>query len=109
MRTLCGEPAPQTSVCFSAMNQIRFTIALAILLLILMIYRFIMQPYGLGNILIPFGESVGLIIVGLIWGVLIYLPIRLFKGPDNSPDFQSYIVYVAFAFAALYMIYKFIR
>lgn len=91
------------------MNQIRFIIALTILLLILMIYKFITQPYGPGNIIVPIGESVGLIIIGLIWGALIYLPIRLFKGPDNSPDFQSYIVYVAFAFAALYMIYHFIR
>jgi len=68
-----------------------------------------MLPYGPGNILVPIGESIGLIIIGLIWGLLIYFPIRLFKGPDNSPDFQSYIVYVAFAFAAVYMAYQFIR
>jgi len=91
------------------MNQIRFAIALAILLVILMIYRFIVQPYGPGNILVPIGESIGIIVIGLIWGVLIYFPIRLFKGPDNSPDFQSFIVYVAFGFAALFAIYNFIR
>ena len=91
------------------MNQIRFTIALAILLLILMIYRFIVNPYGSGNILVPIGESIGIIIIGLIWGALIYSAIRLFKGPDNAPDFQSFIVYGAFVFAALVAIYNFSR
>ena len=90
------------------MNQIRFIIALAILLFILLVFRFFTTPFGPGNIIGPFAESLGILGLGLIWGVLVYLPIRLFVGPDKTPDFQSFITYIATAFIFLFMIYNLI-
>lgn len=91
------------------MNHLRLTIALTILLLILLIFRFITEPFAPANIIVPISESLAILGIGLVWGVIIYLPLRLFRGPDKSPDSRSFIVYTAVAFIALYMVYHFIR
>lgn len=91
------------------MNQLRFIIASAILLLILLVFRFITQPFSPENMISPLVESFGILVIGLIWGVIIYLPVRLFQGPDKTPDFQSFIFYAAVVFCALFMVYHFIR
>ena len=91
------------------MNQIRFIIALAILLLILLVFRFVTQPFAPEKMISPVAEALGILVIGLIWGGIIYLPIRLFQGPDKSPDFQSFIFYVAAIFSALFLVYHLIR
>ena len=91
------------------MNQVRFIVALAILLLVLLVFRFMTQPFSPEKMVSPLGEAVGILVVGLIWGIIIYLPVRLFQGPDKSPDFQSFIVYAAAIFSVLFMAYHIIR
>lgn len=91
------------------MNQIRFIAALTILLLVLLFFRFMTQPFSPEKMVSPLGEAVGILVVGLFWGIVIYLPVRLFQGPDNAPDFQSFIIYSATIFSALFMVYHLIR
>ena len=91
------------------MNQVRFIVALPILLLVLLVFRFMTQPFSPEKMVSPVGEAVGILVVGLIWGIIIYLPVRLFKGPDEAPDFQSFIAYVAVIFSGLFMVYHLIR
>jgi len=90
------------------MNQIRFTVMLAILILVLLVLRFITQPFAPENMLIPLGETLGILLIGIIWGLIIYLPIRLFKGPDHAPDFPNFIFYSATIFSILFILYSFI-
>ena len=90
------------------MNQIRFIVILAILLLVLLVLRFITQPFAPENILGPLGETLGTLLIGMIWGLIIYFPIRLFKGPDEAPDMQNFIFYAAAIFSILFLLYRLI-
>ena len=88
------------------MEQLRFTIGLVLFFLVLLIYKFITAPFSPANMLSPLVETLGILVVGLIWGVIIWLPVRLFKGVDEAPDFQNFIFYAAVIFGFVFMVYS---
>lgn len=84
---------------------IRFFAGLAFLLLLLLIARFIKEPFAIFSAVGPTIEAVGVIIIGLIWGLLFWVLIRFFNGPNRTPDPERFIFYVAMIVTAIYIVY----
>ena len=90
------------------MNSIRFIIGLAGLLLVILIFLFFTQPFAPENIIERLIDSLGILVAGLIWGILFWVPIRMIKGTDTAPDLQHFLFYSAAIFTALYVAWHFI-
>ena len=87
-------------------NNLRFVIGLILLLLALLIMRFVTEPYAPGNVLLHVPEVVGVIVTGLVWGLIIWFPIRLVRGVGRAPDMQTFIFYTAVVVSVLYFIFQ---
>ena len=91
------------------MNTVRFTIGLAILLLILLIFKFFTEPFAPGDFIPPLAEAFGMLMSGVILGLLAWSALRLFKGPDKAPDLQHFVFYLATIYIALSIVVYFFR
>lgn len=76
--------------------------------LVLMIFRFIQQPYSPANIHTPALESLATIVGGIALGVLIYLFMRMFQGNDLAPDLSTTTTYSVVGLAIVYMLHHLI-
>lgn len=85
------------------MNNLRFIIGLSILLAILLILKFAIEPFAPKNSLLPIAEAMGVIATGLVWGVIIWFPIRMVRGTGRAPGMQRFIFYTAVAVSVAYM------
>jgi hypothetical protein len=85
------------------MNNIRFVIGLGILLISLLILKFAIEPFAPENLLLPLAGALGVIATGLVWGVILWLPIRLVRGGGRAPDVQRFIFYTAVAVSIAYL------
>ena len=77
------------------MNLIRIIIALAILILGSLVLQFAIAPFSIGNGTFQITHSIGRVAGGIIWGVIIWAVIKLFRGKERSPDMSSFIFYTA--------------
>jgi len=91
------------------METVRFTIGLAILLLIALAFKFITEPFAPDDFIPSLIEALGILVAGVIWGLMVWLPIRLIKGTDRAPDLQHFVFYTAAIFIAFLIAWHFIR
>jgi hypothetical protein len=83
------------------MNLIRIIIALAILILGSLVLQFAIAPFSIGNGTFQITHSISRVAGGIIWGVIIWGIIKLFRGDDKSPDMSSFIFYTAATYIVL--------
>jgi len=92
------------------MNEQMETKIFIIGLLILLIAFFILEVVFLNNnnlsIVYRLGGSVGAVSGSLLWGVILWAPVRLVRGKDNAPDIRKFTLITAYIFTALYMLMK---
>jgi hypothetical protein len=87
-------------------NNIRFIFSLILLLLALLIITFITEPYAPENVLMQVPKAAGILVMGLLWGLIIWLPIRLFQGNGRAPGMQRFIFITAVVVSILYIIFQ---
>jgi hypothetical protein len=87
-------------------NNISFVISLILLLLALLVIKFVTQPYAPENVLLRVPEVVGIMLTGLIWGLILWLPIRAVQGVGRAPDMQTFIFYTTVVVSVLYFIFQ---
>ena len=85
-------------------NNISFVISLILLLLALLIIRFVTEPYAPENVLLQVPKTLVILVTGLVWGLVIWLPIRLVKGGGRAPGMHRFIFYVAAVTSVLYVV-----
>ena len=83
------------------MNLIRIIIALAILILGSLVLQFTIAPFSIGNGTFQITHSISRVAGGIIWGVIIWGIIKLFRGDEKSPDMSSFIFYTAAIYIVL--------
>jgi hypothetical protein len=83
------------------MNLIRIIIALAILILGSLVLQFAIAPFSIGNGTFQITHSISRVAGGIIWGVIIWGIIKLFRGDEKSPDMSSFIFYTAAIYIVL--------
>lgn len=80
------------------MNLSRFLLGLSLLTTSLVTYKFTTDPLANTNwehVLFSVGESVGGVAGALIWGLIIWAPLRFFSGADKAPEVRSFTLYAA--------------
>ena len=87
-------------------NNISFVISLILLLLALLIINFFTEPYAPENVLLQVPKVLGVIVTGLVWGLIIWSPIRVVRGAGRAPGIQRFIFYTAVVFSVLYFIFQ---
>lgn len=87
-------------------NNTHFVIGLILLLLILLIVRFVTEPFAPENVLLRVPEVVGVIVTGLVWGLVVWFPIRLVRGVGRAPDMLTFVFYTAVVVSGLYVIFQ---
>ena len=87
-------------------NNLRFVIGLILLLLALLIMRFVTEPYAPGNVLLRIPDAVGVIVTGLVWGLIIWYPVRLVRGAGRAPGMQQFVFNTVVVVSALYVIFQ---
>ena len=83
------------------MNLIRIIVALAILILGSLILQFAIAPFSIGNGTFQITHSISRVAGGIIWGVIIWGIIKLFRGDEKSPDMSSFIFYTSATYIVL--------
>jgi len=87
-------------------DNINFVISLILLLLGLLIIRFVTEPYAPGNVLLQVPKTLGALGTGLVWGLIIWLPIRMVRGGGRAPGMHRFIFYTAAVVSVLYVIFQ---
>lgn len=90
------------------MNHLRFTVGIGILLIVLLVFSFVIEPFALENIQTPVIEAAGVIVSGLIAGFFAWVPVRLVRGIDRAPDMENFLFYTTVIFSVISMVYRFL-
>ena len=90
------------------MNLSRLFLSLALMALALLALKFAVDPLADKNIAATTGEAIGGVVGGLIWGLFIWVPIRLIRGADKAPDIRRVTLYAAAIFVAIFIVFPFI-
>ncbi len=89
------------------MNLSRFFLGLALLEIALLAFKFTTDPLAGSNLAATFAETIGSVTGGLLWGLIVWAPIRLIRGSDKAPDIRSFTLYSAAIIVALFIIFRF--
>ena len=87
------------------MDKSRFSTALVMLLLVIMVFKFVTDPFAPENIIPPLLESVRILAISLGLGLVFYAIVRLFKGSNEAPDFQKFVFSTTAILIVLFIIY----
>ena len=91
------------------MNLQRFFLGLALLTMVLVAYTLTTDPFAIANwehSLVTAGKAVGGVTGALIWGLIIWAPIRFFRGADKAPEIRSFTLYTAAVFVAMFIVVR---
>ena len=91
------------------MNLLRFFLGLTLLTMALVTYNLTTDPFAIANVehgLVTAGKAVGGVTGALIWGVIIWAPIRFFRGTDKTPEIRSFTLYTAAVFVAIFIVFR---
>jgi len=89
------------------MKLARFFIGLSLILIALVAFRYGTDPFAKHNLVILFGEATGTIMGGLILGLVIWAPVRIFKGHESTPDIRTFTLYAAVISVTIITLAKF--
>lgn len=94
------------------MKRTRFVLGLALLASAIVVFQLIAEPflatgqftqYRFWSLL---GSGIGGVAGGLVWGIIVWLPLRIIRGAKNAPDPLKFSLYTAAIVVGAFIVFR---
>ena len=86
------------------MSKISFSVALLCIGFVFAIFAPIESSTAAGYFGEAIGITLGMLAIGVVLGVVLWLPAKVIKGPDRVPDFKPFVLVGAIISAVLLLV-----